>query len=430
MGSVISHIAGTPKGFGRRFLTVGDGGDFSTIQAAIDSIIDSTATNGYVVYVLPGVYDAFSFDGKTGITVRGSGDSTVINTYSGKPNAVLIHSTDCTLEDMRIKYNDDRGFAFVQGAIRRDGSVERFAARNISIEVEASAIATAQRYGIYVEYITNSRSRWDNITIVTNCSGIYAPSGWNDWRGCNVWLVGDDCPLTRYGVIQEAGGRNYFYACRITTGYGETNPEHTQDQYCVFVPAENTGAVRIHLYNCEMFSANTHATPGTLRCIKAENGWVRVFGGMYQAENQNTTPAYTEHAFEGAWRTASEPVSGLGGKIEVYGARYTGHAGNIIGGSSTPITYLDTTNDGDNVPKFDARYIICDPSAGAFTLDFVSGVNVSQNNSIYTVKNIDSTNAVTLDFGGGTIDGAATLSVPAGAVKHVLQYEVDKWTEV
>lgn len=36
MGSVISHIAGTPKGFGRRLLTVGDGGDFSTIAAVLE----------------------------------------------------------------------------------------------------------------------------------------------------------------------------------------------------------------------------------------------------------------------------------------------------------------------------------------------------------------------------------------------------------
>jgi hypothetical protein len=86
------------------------GGDFTSVQEAIDSITDATSSNRYLVFVGPGIY-AGRVTLKPGITVRGSGiDAT---TLTAGPAASCIDgftvkgSASATVTDLTIGNSGD-----------------------------------------------------------------------------------------------------------------------------------------------------------------------------------------------------------------------------------------------------------------------------------------------------------------------------------
>ena len=81
------------------------GGDFTSVQDAIDSITDASATNRYLVVLGPGIY-AGRVTLKPGITVRGSGIG--VSTLSAGPASSCIDgytvrgATNATVTDLTI----------------------------------------------------------------------------------------------------------------------------------------------------------------------------------------------------------------------------------------------------------------------------------------------------------------------------------------
>jgi hypothetical protein len=88
-----------------------DGGDHTSVQAAIDSITDASASNRYVVLIAPGVHHGRVVM-KPFVDVRGSGpEATIIrsvtssaeaNPYVATSSATVVTASDTRLSDVRV----------------------------------------------------------------------------------------------------------------------------------------------------------------------------------------------------------------------------------------------------------------------------------------------------------------------------------------
>jgi hypothetical protein len=114
------------------------GGDYTSIQAALDSITDAAEDNAYLVRVMPGVYEE-QVTLKSHVTVQGSGWRLTVISKSIQAGAVE-GADDSVLSNLRVINTG----ANLSSAIRND-SVD-----NVSIEgvvVQASGISGS--FGIY-----------------------------------------------------------------------------------------------------------------------------------------------------------------------------------------------------------------------------------------------------------------------------------------
>src|SRR5262249_21383215 len=106
--------------------TVGDGissrGDFLSVQAAIDSL----PPEGGLIEIRPGLYqEAISITSRTGITLQGCGESSVLRTRTTPPSSAVIQirsSTGITLSNLKIEAAEQPGLTV---ALSRDTVVER-----------------------------------------------------------------------------------------------------------------------------------------------------------------------------------------------------------------------------------------------------------------------------------------------------------------
>ena len=126
----------------------GGGGDFSTIQAALDSIGDATEDNPRLVRVMPGVYNE-QVTLKPFVTVLGSGRNLTVISYtvesSGLPTSgTVVGADDATLADLTVvnHHDNNRGAAIYNSYV--DG---------LTIDgVAALAGGGDYSYGIYNDY--------------------------------------------------------------------------------------------------------------------------------------------------------------------------------------------------------------------------------------------------------------------------------------
>jgi len=97
-----SGILGRPPG---TINVATSGADFTSIQAAIDSISDASSTNKYLIQVAPGVYSE-TVTMKPGVHLQGAGreltEITSIAPASTSPTATLILASDVTIRDLSV----------------------------------------------------------------------------------------------------------------------------------------------------------------------------------------------------------------------------------------------------------------------------------------------------------------------------------------
>jgi hypothetical protein len=79
------------------------GGDFTTIQAAIDSITNASADRPYLVYVAPGIY-AEKVALKNFVSLEGAGQGTTIIRWFGSATALGPASTLRTASDSSVRH--------------------------------------------------------------------------------------------------------------------------------------------------------------------------------------------------------------------------------------------------------------------------------------------------------------------------------------
>jgi len=125
------------------------GGDYTTVQAAIDSITDAAASNPYLVWVAPGVYSE-SVTMKSHVHLQGAGQEATIITSSASNSsfpltqATLILASDTSLRDLSL---ENSGIGNWNIAMLGSGAVVRTLVSDVSLWVHGSGV---NNYSIFL----------------------------------------------------------------------------------------------------------------------------------------------------------------------------------------------------------------------------------------------------------------------------------------
>ncbi|HLD91718.1 MAG TPA: hypothetical protein VI911_12025 [Patescibacteria group bacterium] len=148
------------------------GGEFTTISAALDSIIDSSITNPYVVMVGPGEFVEPLLVVPDGVVVTGFDNiSTIVVSDGGAHSVFDLQGQRASLSFLSIK-NTASGYA---GVIRTGNSewalIHKISFYNCDIGVLIDASGGDQEF--YLEYVDMSGS-YTNAVKITSSGGNYA----------------------------------------------------------------------------------------------------------------------------------------------------------------------------------------------------------------------------------------------------------------
>ncbi|MFW5713666.1 MAG: hypothetical protein ACOCYU_03260 [Brevefilum sp.] len=117
-------------------------GDFTSIQAALDSITDASESNPYLVYVAPGVYDE-RVTMKEYVDIEGSGELatkiTAAGFYSGANDATVKGADNAELRFLTVESIGSS----ITTAIRNDGVSPRLT------HVTANALEAGGNFGVF-----------------------------------------------------------------------------------------------------------------------------------------------------------------------------------------------------------------------------------------------------------------------------------------
>jgi hypothetical protein len=194
-------------------ITVGEGGDYTTITEAIDSITDNNILNHYVIKVSPGIFEE-QIKMKEYVEIKGSGKNATIIKSVGSDSGVYTAATVIGGNDTAISNLSIHCMTSANYAVGIYNSGDSLLIDNLIIIVMTSSVS-AETYGIY-QYSGSTAISNVGITssvagISGNCFGIYFE---------NV----SDKTVLKHSVIEAAGGA---WACGIHNINASPSIQHT-----------------------------------------------------------------------------------------------------------------------------------------------------------------------------------------------------------
>ena len=337
--------------------------DFSDLNLALESIVDSHSENGYVVVVKPGIYN---LSGQAIIppfvSIKGFGQHAT-KIICSKWNIFRV-STSTSISDLTIIGNEIKAAGIITPNAQR---VVNFKMDNVDMYLHGGANAAISLHNYnHVSYLTN-------LHIITDSYGLIL-QGYHYINSSTIFLSGENTGTDYVGIYVPGMCRLYMWSCKVGTGYGETDEAgyavdlEVQDSSSsiigLYIPASNTSTPRVELHGFESFCRNellTNQPELGINPIRAESGWVRVFGGFVQSE----VPLYPL-AQEAIFQSGS-------GIVEVYGTRYSVSSGNIASrGQSAVSTYKFPDDNNHVLENWDGGVIFCDASEGDLYLEIKS----------------------------------------------------------
>lgn len=228
--------AGSP--YANVLVVAKSGGDFGSVQAALDSIGDAGPNNPYLVYVAPGVYTE-TVTLKSYVTVEGAGEgATVIrgtggsqHPTSGSDSVTLIGADDAALRHLTVEsvgteqtfgvaiWNNNASPALTNVTAFAEASFS-YGVYNISSSPKMSHVTTTavsgsfNGYGV-VNYLSSSPTM-SNVTATglgtTNSYGVYNEDSSSPTM-TNVTATASDASSSySYGVYNESSSPTIRYS--------------------------------------------------------------------------------------------------------------------------------------------------------------------------------------------------------------------------
>jgi hypothetical protein len=159
---------GQPSPYANVVIVAKSGGDFTSVQAALDSITTASAANPFLVYVAPGVY-VEQVTLKPYVTLEGSGQGATIVRWTGgssasshSERATMIGASNATVRRLSIESVAQAG-AYPLGFYNMSSSP-------VISEVSITAINGSSTYGMYNEA---SSPTLTNVSITATQSASY-----------------------------------------------------------------------------------------------------------------------------------------------------------------------------------------------------------------------------------------------------------------
>ncbi|EFO81371.1 hypothetical protein OSCT_0770 [Oscillochloris trichoides DG-6] len=196
------------------------GGDFTSIQAALDSITDASASKPYLVYVAPGVYTE-QVTMKAYVTIEGAGQrATIIRGTGGgllnASSATVVGASNATLRNLSVEsdgsvnpyttgmYNSSASPTISNVSVTASGGTNNYGIANFSFSSPLISNVT----------LTASGGDAKNIGIYNNASSppisnvtITASGGTNNYGIVN--FSSSSPPISNVTVTVSGGTENY-----------------------------------------------------------------------------------------------------------------------------------------------------------------------------------------------------------------------------
>jgi hypothetical protein len=378
-----------------RLLTVGDGGEFPTIQDALAvAAAGATATSPFTVFVLPGVYDLRTFGGPITlpewVTLVGTHRKAVEIWLAD--DVFLGFTRNAAISEITFRYRGNR--AALIGNPSGFQVIENFELSRVTVYVEGSGAAVDLNYWV-------DNAFFYDLHVITEGIGIRVSRGGLIWAyNSYVALVGTNTGTYHCGYYLPAyTTRLWLYGGFVGTGYGYPNVSDP-DQDVIGIYCGPTMNGRVHLDGVWSICRNDNGGSGhnVINCVRNEsltyNGRVRAFGCYMQAES-------------GDGRVTPVTVVTTGaGRLESYGSRIRDFGGTqSYGGSPIGVSRYSTADDGMILMQESGGLILLDASAGRFTLNI--GSDWGLQGEVYIFKKVDaSRNSITIQaVGAWTIEG-------------------------
>ena len=267
------------------------GGDFTTIQAAIDSITDASPTNRYLVWVAPGVYEE-QVTTANYVDIRGSSMESVVIQHGGgaQSSGAVIVGADSTISDLTIQVTGDGTTTYGTGVYA--SGTAGLPLRDVRININGSYTASA--VGIYYNGSgAYSLNLWDTEILINNSTapssayGIWLQGGTvaADISDLDVYVSGSH--LNAYGIYLSSsmGGeiylRNSQVYARTTAQSGVANGIYA--------------GIRVELYNSSV-EANGAPATGTATAYG-----IQLNGGFGAAYNSTIVATVTSGTAKGIY---------------------------------------------------------------------------------------------------------------------------------
>jgi hypothetical protein len=152
------HASAFEKHYAYVVTVAKSGGDFSSISAAVNAIIDASAASPYLVYVAPGVYNE-QVTMKPYVDIEGSGELSTKITYGGSSSITTGTVIGADNAELRFISVENTGGNTNAVALYNDNASPHFSHLTATV-----AGATTSNYGIF--NTNNSSPTMSNLTIL------------------------------------------------------------------------------------------------------------------------------------------------------------------------------------------------------------------------------------------------------------------------
>ena len=419
------------------YISVGVGGDAASIAVALALVSNPSATNLYIIELLPGIH---SIQGANlvprYVSLIGSGRETSMIDCANNWSYISF-SGNQVMSDFSIR-GTRTSTSSAKGIMRNNGEVRDLFVENLTIYLKGG-------YGAAIYCSWFSTIRLCSVNIWTTSIGIQA-TGYIYLTDCHIRLSGNGTGTPYYGLTcingSTASVRYYVLGGYYGTGYGSTNEpgfgsngssivnDGTQPAVAFYIQLAHQSitltGTRFQLTGVECFVRNEGIVDGTIcNCVRVDGaGIVRLFGGTYQAE----TPNYAARAWSVVNNNfGSHPTYG---NVEMYSARVSSVRGTATSFSQESVGMLSTSDDGIQLDKYLCSSYFCDASVGGFTVRLPavwSGGGPPQGIKLRFIKTDASLNTVSIIASDGvaTVEGMSGITLSSQYEKSQLLFGPD-----